>query len=50
MMTQHCITHTALSPDAAGFEVAIIAAACAAPTAVISDVALSGLAGRCTVL
>lgn len=50
MMTQHCITHTALSPDAAGFDVAIIAAACAAPTAVISDVALSGLAGHCTVL
>lgn len=50
MMTQHCITHTALSPEAAGLEVSIVGAACAAPTGVISQVALSGLAGRCTVL
>ncbi|WP_115559318.1 isochorismatase family protein [Xanthomonas dyei] len=50
MMTQHCITHTALSPDAAGFDVTIIGAGCAAPTAVISGIALSGLAGRCNVV
>ncbi|MCC7633986.1 cysteine hydrolase family protein [Stenotrophomonas rhizophila] len=50
MMTQHCITHTALSPEAAGLEVTIVGAACAAPTAVIGDIALSGLAGRCTVV
>lgn len=50
MMTQHCITHTALSPEAAALDVTIVGSACAAPTKVISDVALSGLAGRCTVV
>ncbi|MBN6152698.1 isochorismatase family protein [Xanthomonas sp. AmX2] len=50
MMTQHCITHTALSPEAAGLDVTIIGSACAAPTAVIGGIALSGLAGRCTVV
>lgn len=50
MMTQNCITHTALSPEAAGFDVTIIGAACAAPTALINDIALSGLAGRCKVV
>ena len=50
MMTQHCVTHTALSPEAAGLAVTIVGAACAAPMAVLSDVALSGLAGRCTVV
>ena len=50
MMTQHCITHTALSPEAAGLDVTILGAGCAAPTALISDIALSGLAGRCKVV
>jgi len=50
MMTQHCITHTALSPEAAPFQVTILGAACAAPAAVLSDIALSGLAGRCRVV
>ena len=50
MMTQNCVTHTALSPEAAGLEVTIIGAACAAPMAVLSDIALSALAGRCTVV
>lgn len=50
MMTQHCITHTALSPDAAGLDVTIIGAGCAGPTAIISGIALSGLAGRCKVV
>ncbi|MEN4950577.1 nicotinamidase-related amidase [Stenotrophomonas rhizophila] len=50
MMTQHCITHTALSPEAAGVDVTIIGAGCAAPTAMISGIALSGLAGRCKVV
>lgn len=31
-------------------EVTIVGTACAAPTAVIGDIALSGLAGRCTVV
>lgn len=49
MMTQHCVTHTALSPEAAGLDVTILGECCAAPTAVISTIALSGLAGRCRV-
>lgn len=50
MMTQHCVTHTALSPEAAELDVTILGAGCAAPTALISDIALSGLAGRCKVI
>lgn len=50
MMTQHCVTHTALSPEAARLDVTILGAGCAAPTALVSDIALSGLAGRCKVI
>ena len=50
MMTQHCITHTALSPEAAGLEVTIVGAGCAAPTATLSAIALAGLSGRCKVV
>ena len=49
MMTQHCVTHTALSPQAEGMRVHIIAAGCAAPTKAISGLALSGLQARCSV-
>lgn len=46
MMTQHCVTHTALSPEAAGFDVVILGEACAAPTRALSALALSGLKAR----
>lgn len=49
MMTQHCITHTALSPQAKGLNVHIIAEGCAAPSQAIHELALSGLAARCRV-
>jgi nicotinamidase-related amidase len=49
MMTQHCITHTALSPQAHGMKVHIVGSACAAPTAALSNLALKGLAARCSV-
>lgn len=49
MMTQHCVTHTALSPQNPGMKVHIIAAGCAAPTRALSDLALSGLGARCTI-
>lgn len=48
MMTQHCITHTALSPQAQGMKVHIIAKGCAAPAQALSDLALQGLSARCT--
>ncbi|HAI04811.1 MULTISPECIES: isochorismatase family protein [Pantoea] len=49
MMTQHCVTHTALSPQSQPMKVHIIAAGCAAPTRALSDLALSGLRVRCSV-
>ena len=47
LMTQHCVTHTALSPQAHGMAIHIIAKGCAAPTQALSDVALLGLSARC---
>lgn len=44
MMTQHCITHTALSPQARDLNVHIIAKGCAAPTKALSALALQGCA------
>ncbi|MBF8179272.1 isochorismatase family protein [Herminiimonas contaminans] len=49
MMTQHCVTHTALSPQSSGMTVHIIAKGCAAPTQALSDLALQGLSARCKV-
>ncbi len=50
MMTQHCVTHTALSPEAVGYPVTIHAEACAAPTRALSALALSGLKARHSVV
>ncbi|MDX3933880.1 isochorismatase family protein [Stenotrophomonas sp.] len=50
MMTQHCVTHTALSPEAAGYPMTIHANACAAPTRALSALALSGLKARHSVV
>ena len=50
MMTQHCVTHTALSPQANGMNVNIIANGCAAPSKSLSDLALTGLAARCKIV
>jgi len=50
MMTQHCVTHTALSPAAAGYSVTVHGDACAAPTRALSALALSGLRARHTVV
>lgn len=49
MMTQHCITHTALSPQARHLNVHIIAKGCAAPSKALSDLALQGLSARCKI-
>lgn len=50
MMTQHCVTHTALSPQARDFGVHIIGAGCAAPMQMLSDLALQALGARCDVV
>lgn len=50
MMTQHCVTHTALSPQVSDMKVHIIAKGCAAPAKVLSDLALQGLSARCDVV
>ncbi|MDB5744668.1 MAG: isochorismatase [Polaromonas sp.] len=50
MMTQHCVTHTALSPQAHDMNVHIIAKGCAAPAQALSDLALQGLSARCNVV
>jgi len=49
MMTQHCVTHTALSPQGLGMNMHIIAEGCSAPTKALSDLALFGLSARCSV-
>ncbi|MGJ7544117.1 isochorismatase family protein [Variovorax sp. LT1R16] len=49
MMTQHCVTHTALSPQARDLSIHIIAKGCAAPAKALSNLALQGLSARCQV-
>lgn len=49
MMTQHCVTHTALSPQVRDMSVHIIAKGCAALAKALSDLALHGLSARCSV-
>ncbi|XDZ52332.1 isochorismatase family protein [Neisseriaceae bacterium CLB008] len=50
MMTQHCVTHTALSAQVRDMKVHIIAKGCAAPAKALSDLALHGLSARCDVV
>ena len=50
MMTQHCVTHTALSPQVSDMRIHIIAKGCAAPAKALSDLALQGLSARCEVV
>lgn len=50
MMTQNCVTHTALSPQAQGMKIHILANGCAAPAQVLSEVALQALSARYTVM
>lgn len=46
LMTQNCITHTALSPDAAAYGMHILADVCSAPDEVIHRIALKALTAR----
>ena len=46
LMTQNCISHTALSPAAAAYRVRVLGELCAAPTLLIHQIALRALADR----
>ncbi|MFB2780493.1 cysteine hydrolase family protein [Shewanella mangrovisoli] len=46
IMTQNCVTHTALSPAAQAYSVQVIADACTAPTQMVHHISLSALSRR----
>lgn len=46
MMTQNCITHTAISPQASGFKVHVISDCCTAPSELVHILALEALTDR----
>ena len=50
MMTQNCVTHTALSPAAAAYRVRVLGSLCAAPSELIHQIALRALADRIAVV
>ncbi len=50
MMTQNCVTHTAISIQAEKYNVSVIANACTAPTQIIHNIALKALADRVRVI
>lgn len=50
MMTQNCVTHTALSPAAAAYRVRVLGGLCAAPSVLIHQIALRALADRTAVV
>lgn len=50
MMTQNCVTHTALSPVAAAYRVRVLGGLCAAPSVLIHQIALRALADRTAVV
>ncbi len=50
IMTQNCITHTAISPQAAKYDISVFANACTAPTQMIHHIALKALADRVTII
>lgn len=46
IMTQNCVTHTALSPFAKDYKVRVLSNLCTAPTELIHQIALGALADR----
>lgn len=46
MMTQNCVTHTALSPAASDYSVCVLSDACSAPDAMVHGIALRALSDR----
>lgn len=50
IMTQNCVTHTAISKQAEKYNVTVVANACTAPTEMIHNIALFALSDRVSVL
>lgn len=50
IMTQNCITHTALSPMATAYDMIILANLCTAPTSKVHQIALKALSDRVKVV
>ncbi|QMT41480.1 isochorismatase family protein [Neisseria shayeganii] len=50
IMTQNCVTHTALSPAAEAYRIRILGDLCAAPSALVHQIALRALADRVEVI
>ena len=48
MMTQNCITHTALSKSAEDYQLSILSDACTTVDEMVHNIALSALSVRCT--
>lgn len=48
MMTQNCITHTALSKSAENYQLSILSDACTTVDEMVHNIALSALSVRCT--
>lgn len=46
MMTQNCVTHTALSPAVSDYSVRVLSDACSAPDAMVHGIALRALSDR----
>lgn len=46
MMTQNCVTHTALSPHAEGYQVKVLADCCTTVSQLLHEIALHALAPR----
>lgn len=50
IMTQNCITHTALSSMAMAYEITVLASLCTAPTQKVHQIALRALSDRVKVI
>lgn len=50
MMTQNCVTHTAIAKEAEKYTVSVLGDACAAPTQMVHQIALAALADRVAVI
>lgn len=49
IMTQNCVTHTAISPQAAGYRITVLSDCCTAPSELVHAVALNALQDRVNV-
>lgn len=50
IMTQNCVTHTAIAKEAEPYDVVVLSGACTAPTELVHKIALMALADRVAVV